>query len=759
MKNKSRISVTLFFLATLYFAGSAQNPIIQSKFTADPAPMVCHDTVFLYTGHDEDDATGFKMLNWLLYTSTDMVNWTDHGIVASLKDFNWAPANGAWALQCIERNGKFYLYCPVHTKGIGVLVSESPYGPFSDPLGKPLISHSTDDIDPTVYIDDDGQAYLYWGNPDCYYVKLNEDMISYSGEIVKIDSKPANYQEGPWFYKRNGHYYLAYASTCCPEGIGYAMSNSPTGPWVYKGMIMAPNQKSSGNHPGIIDYKGNSYVFGFNYAINFSLTNVHRERRSVCLEKMTYNPDGTIQELPWWTENGVPQIGTLNPYLRTEAATMAWESGIETEKESNNRVYVTDVDNGDFIKVKGVNFGDKGAGVFSAGVASASDGGVIELHIDSVKGPTIGTLMVSNTGGWFNRTTKYTSVNGASGIHDLFLVFKGSSGEKLFNIDDWKFQEKKNKKDLVAINASVQKYQIDTVSAMNTVPLTVEAIYADGTSKNVSKTVTISLNQKGIVKADNALIKGINYGSGSLTVDYNGKTDTLYILVKSYKDEHTVKRILSENNDLTLYKESKRNITATAEFADGHTLNITDKAHYQSSDPQILTVSNGTIEAGSKGEAIINISYTDEFGNTVSSPVHVTVTLRNPYLLNKAVDYNEQSGVQDELCSDSDGGKDIGMINDGDWIRFGSVDFSKGASAFEARVASATQGGNIEIHLDSPGGKLLGSLVVKGTSGWQTWVTESCPVGNISGVHDLYFKFTGNKGFLLNYNWWRFMAE
>ena len=133
--------------------------------------------------------------------------------------------------------------------------------------------------------------------------------------------------------------------------------------------------------------------------------------------------------------------------------------------------------------------------------------------------------------------------------------------------------------------------------------------------------------------------------------------------------------------------------------------------------------------------------------------------MHNPYLLNKAVDYNEQSGVQDELCSDSDGGKDIGMINDGDWIRFGSVDFSKGASAFEARVASATQGGNIEIHLDGPGGKLLGSLVVKGTSGWQTWVTESCPVGNISGVHDLYFKFTGNKGFLLNYNWWRFMAE
>lgn len=160
----------------------ADNPVVQTKFTADPAPMVHNDTVFLYTSHDEDDATGFKMLNWMLYTTTDMANYTDHGIVASLKDLKWAdPNNGAWAPHCIYRNGKYYLYVPVHMRGIGVLVSDSPYGPFTDPLGKPLIKNSMDDIDPAVFIDDDGQAYMYWGNPNCYYVKLNEDMISYSG--------------------------------------------------------------------------------------------------------------------------------------------------------------------------------------------------------------------------------------------------------------------------------------------------------------------------------------------------------------------------------------------------------------------------------------------------------------------------------------------------------------------------------------------------------------------------------------------------
>ena len=115
-------------------------PIIQTKYTADPAPYVHGDTVYLYTTHDEDDAEGFKMKDWLLYTSTDMVNWQDHGAVASLRDFKWYKGdNGAWAEQVIERNGKWYMYCPIHGNGIGVLVADSPFGPFKDPIGKPLV--------------------------------------------------------------------------------------------------------------------------------------------------------------------------------------------------------------------------------------------------------------------------------------------------------------------------------------------------------------------------------------------------------------------------------------------------------------------------------------------------------------------------------------------------------------------------------------------------------------------------------------------
>src|SRR5665647_1545668 len=119
---KKTISVVIIAVFALGETCYADNPIIQTKYTADPAPMVYNDTVFLYAGHDEDDATGFKMLNWQLYTSTDMVNWTDHGMAASLKMFSWATDNGAWAPQCVARNGKFYMYCPVNRK-IGSTVS------------------------------------------------------------------------------------------------------------------------------------------------------------------------------------------------------------------------------------------------------------------------------------------------------------------------------------------------------------------------------------------------------------------------------------------------------------------------------------------------------------------------------------------------------------------------------------------------------------------------------------------------------------
>ncbi len=420
---------------------NAQRPIIQTKYTADPAPMVYNDTVFLYTTHDEDDAEGFKMQDWLLYTSTDMVNWTDHGVVASLKSFDWVKRdNGAWAEQVVERNGKFYMYCPIHGNGIGVLVSDSPYGPFKDPLGKPLVwqKEHWDDIDPTVFIDEDGQAYMYWGNPNCYYVKLNEDMISYSGDIVKLKETPEHYQEGPWFYKRNGHYYLAFASTCCPEGIGYAMSDSPTGPWKTKGYIMRPTERTRGNHPGIMDYKGKSYVFGLNYDLLKLETNTHYERRSVSVAEMHYNEDGTIQEVPYWADTKLEQIGTFNPFRKVEAETMAWGYGLKTAPNADKSLSVVDVNNGEYICVRGVNFGKNKARRFEVS-ALPLEGGNLKIRLDAPDGKIVGNVNIPKG----NETSKYElyscEVNAVSGIHDLYLSFEGENNKDLFELDYWKF--------------------------------------------------------------------------------------------------------------------------------------------------------------------------------------------------------------------------------------------------------------------------------------------------------------------------------
>lgn len=420
---------------------NAQRPIIQTKYTADPAPMVYNDTVFLYTTHDEDDAEGFKMQDWLLYTSTDMVNWTDHGVVASLKSFDWVKRdNGAWAEQVVERNGKFYMYCPIHGNGIGVLVSDSPYGAFKDPLGKPLVwqKEHWDDIDPTVFIDEDGQAYMYWGNPNCYYVKLNEDMISYSGDIVKLKETPEHYQEGPWFYKRNGHYYLAFASTCCPEGIGYAMSDSPTGPWKTKGYIMRPTERTRGNHPGIMDYKGKSYVFGLNYDLLKLETNTHYERRSVSVAEMHYNEDGTIQEVPYWADTKLEQIGTFNPFRKVEAETMAWGYGLKTAPNADKSLSVVDVNNGEYICVRGVNFGKNKARRFEVS-ALPLEGGNLKIRLDAPDGKIVGNVNIPQG----NETSKYElyscEVNAVSGIHDLYLSFEGENNKDLFELDYWKF--------------------------------------------------------------------------------------------------------------------------------------------------------------------------------------------------------------------------------------------------------------------------------------------------------------------------------
>lgn len=284
------------------------NPVITNKFTADPAAIVHNDTVYLYAGHDEAeiDFHFYKMNEWLVFSSTNMVDWTEHPVPLKVTDFEWAKAD-AWAAEVIEKDGKFYWYVTVEHgtipgKAIGVAVADSPIGPFEDAIGEALITNDMtkateigwDDIDPTVFIDDDGQAYLFWGNTVCYYAKLKDNMVELDGEIQVVEGLP-KFTEAPWIHKKGDWYYLSYAYQF-PEKTAYAMSKSITGPWEYKGILNELAGNCNTNHQAIIEYKNKDYFIyhtGGIEAPNFGGS----FRRSVCIDRLFYNEDGTMKRV------------------------------------------------------------------------------------------------------------------------------------------------------------------------------------------------------------------------------------------------------------------------------------------------------------------------------------------------------------------------------------------------------------------------------------------------------------------------------
>lgn len=437
-------------------AAVAQNPIVQTWFTSDPAPMVHNGTLYVYTGHDEDKADFFWMQEWRVYSTRDMVNWTDCGSPLALESFAWAD-DRAWAGQCIERGGKFYWYICAHSKfsnamAIGVAVGDTPTGPFVDAIGKPLVDGDWANIDPTVFIDDDGQAWLFWGNPNIFYIKLNEDMISYSGDVEKVEQTidgfgapnpekrvkgekyKDSYVEGPWFYKRGNRYYLLYAAGGVPEHIAYSVSESPVGPWRYMGNIMPlQNTGSFTNHCGVVDYNGNSYFF---YHTGL-LPNGGGFGRSTAVEQFEYNADGTFPVINATTE-GVAPIATLNPYQRVEAETMAFSVGVKSEPNANTGLYISEIHNDDYIKVRAVDFGNHSPQNITFVAASALRGGTIEMHTDSIGGNLIAKIYINHTGGWENWSDFNAEIVGqTNGVHDVYFVFKGRKGCKLFNLDWW----------------------------------------------------------------------------------------------------------------------------------------------------------------------------------------------------------------------------------------------------------------------------------------------------------------------------------
>ena len=444
------------FILTFLFAASlcaAQNPIITTAYTPDPAPFAHGDILYMFTGHDEDDATYFKMKDWMLYSTEDMVNWTYLGTPVSTETFDWAyQGDRAWASQAVERDGRWYWYvclteAATNADALAVAVADHPQGPYKDAIGGPLAT-GWSFIDPTVFIDHDGSAYLFWGNKGCWYGKLGNDMVSFENgyqevpgfhdpecfgpESMKMnwakgrEEMMVGYEEGPWVSRRGDIYYMTYPAGGVPEHMAYSTAPSVDGPWTYRGRIMDEAQNAFTIHGGEVEFKGRHYIFYHNGA----LPNGGGFHRSACVEEFTYNQDGTIPFIPF-TEHGPRPVGTVNPFDRVEAETMAWSWGVKTDRLAGLDHYVTQIHNGDWIKVREVDFGAVSPAEIELEALNFRTPGVVEFYIGSLGGEPFAAFDVQASG-----VMKTSVKRPVKGRHDVYILFRGGD-EQLFDLDWW----------------------------------------------------------------------------------------------------------------------------------------------------------------------------------------------------------------------------------------------------------------------------------------------------------------------------------
>lgn len=318
MNKTKTFSILIILLLSVLITNTSysQNPLnFGGKiFTADPSAHVWKDgKMYVYTSHDEECQTDFFMKDWHVFSSADLVNWTDHGAILSVDNLNWAD-NFAWAPDCAYKDGKYYFCFPAGTgfkdrinpknstkwMGIGIAVSDSPIGPFKDAIGKPLWTTPYAN-DPCLFIDDDGKGYIYFnGGGDYLVAEMNDDLLSVKGDLYKMDMggyKPK--REGPWVFKRKDIYYYTM-----PEEnriLTYYTAKSPKGPWKYQGVIM-DEENESNNHHSIVEFKGKWILFYHRWLENQS--NCGERQRQVCAENLYFNEDGTIQKIKR-TDNGI----------------------------------------------------------------------------------------------------------------------------------------------------------------------------------------------------------------------------------------------------------------------------------------------------------------------------------------------------------------------------------------------------------------------------------------------------------------------
>lgn len=443
--NIMTICFMFFFLCGLnsFFA---QNPIIMNQFTADPTARVFDGKIYVYPSHDILAKPGkgrpgwFCMEDYHVFSSENLTDWKDHGVIVSQNKVDWVDSTSfsMWAPDCIYRNGKYYFYFPARAKaqearrgmGIGVAVSDKPYGPFK-PEAKPI--EGVLGIDPNVFIDKDGQAYLYYALGKIFVAKLKDNMLELAEKPQAIDNLPeVGLKEGPFLFERNGIYYLTYPHVQNKiERLEYATSKNPMGPFKVTGVIM--DESPSGcwtNHQSVVEYKGQWYLFYHdnNLSPNFD------KNRSIRADSLFFTGDGTIKKvIP--TLRGIG-ITNAKSKIQIDRYSLKSNSGVsidfvnpDTLKRSEGWKVVFS-EPGAWIQYNSVDFGDQKFSNVNVRTLSPA-GGILEIKLGNVNGSIISKVEIPANENW--STVKVPIKSLKAGVENLILSFKGNKNVEV----DW----------------------------------------------------------------------------------------------------------------------------------------------------------------------------------------------------------------------------------------------------------------------------------------------------------------------------------
>lgn len=454
------------------------NPLMTQRFGADPYALVYEGRVYIYMTGDviERDEAGniientYSIIDTInVISSDDMVNWTDHGSIFASSERgaakwgrnSWAPAA---AYKKIDGKDKFFLYFANSGNGIAVLTADSPVGPFTDPLQRPLISRETPNcadvtwlFDPAVLMDDDGQAYIYVGGgiPDeqsialpqtARVAKLGADMISLDGDPITIDGVSYLFEDSG-INKINGTYYYSYCSNFSvpsdkEEELGFGCgeiitmkSDKPMGPFEMCGSVLKNPEHffglGSNNHHCMFEFAG-KYYMAYHTRILEDAMGISGGYRSTSIDEVTIC-DGIIKPIKA-TREGVSQIKALDPYKVQSAATMADMAGVQTIADTDGKMLVTGMENGSWIRVNGVDFGKEGAERFELALGACHGEGRVLLYLDGLEQETcIGHVDITEEDS--TKTIKIELESKPVGVHDLYFGFVGND----YQIKEWFF--------------------------------------------------------------------------------------------------------------------------------------------------------------------------------------------------------------------------------------------------------------------------------------------------------------------------------